>query len=111
MATLEQIWYESQSDLDSPALLKMADGSQQPVTKSQLMHLIHSMEPGQSITVGGLNISLTESGHIEVTSTTPSAPPSGLAKAAAQREAGWRVPSFGECLQGLHILSGGYDDV
>lgn len=110
MATLEQIWYESQTDLDSPALLKMADGSLQPVTKSQLMHLIHAMEPGQSITVGGMNVTLTDSGHIEVTSTTPSAPPAGLAKAANQRESG-RAPSFGEALMGLHILSGGYDDI
>ena len=111
MATLESVWYESQSDLDAPALLKMADGSLQPITKNQLMALLHTLEPGQSITVGGLNLSLTESGHIEATSTTPSAPPAGLAKAASQREAGWRTPSFGECLQGLHILSGGYDDI
>ena len=111
MATLEQIWLEAQGDLDEPALFKAADGSLQPITKAQLMHLLHSMEPGQSITVGGLNISLGEGDTVEITSTTPSAPPAGLAKAAAQREAGWRTPSFGEALEGLYVLGGGDDDI
>jgi len=111
MATLESVWLEAQTDLDEPALMKMADGSQVPVTRKQLMHILHSLEPGQSITVGGLNISLGEGDKLEVTSTTSSAPPAGLAKTASQRAAGWRVPSFGEALQGLYILGGGDDNL
>lgn len=111
MATLESVWLEAQTDLDEPALFKAADGSLQPITKKQLMHILAGLEIGQSITVGGLNISLGEGDRLEVTSTSPSAPPAGLAKAAAQREAGWRTPSFGEALQGLYVLGGGDDDI
>jgi hypothetical protein len=114
MATLEQVWLDSQSDLDAPALMKMADGSQVEVTKTQLMAVLHSMKPGQSITVGGLNITVGENDQLEVTSTTSpvgaaEASDRGFAKAA--QSSGWNRPSFGAALQGLYILGGGDDDL
>jgi hypothetical protein len=114
MATLEQVWLDSQSDLDAPALMKMADGSQVEITKQQLMAVLHSMKPGQSITVGGLNITIDESDKIQVTSTTSpvgaaEASDRGFAKAA--QSSGWNRPSFGAALQGLYILGGGDDDL
>ncbi len=111
MATLEQVWLESQSDLDAPALMKMADGSQVEITKQQLMAVLHSMKPGQSITVGGLNITIDESDKIQVTSTTPAAPAAVNEQAMTKAAGGAYRPSFGAALQGLYILGGGDDDL
>lgn len=113
MNGLQRAWLQTQEDcggLDGPALLKTANGLQE-ITQAQLQRMIARMQPGESITVGGVQITLDENGRIQATSTRPPEmddQPVGGGQMAKSAGYGRREPSFGSALQGLWAL--GLDD-
>ena len=108
MNGLTRAWLTAQEqtgEMDAPALLKTANGLEE-ITQGQLQQLIAQLQPGQSIVVGGIQITLSEDGYIQTSSTRPpemgEQPVGQMTKSAGY---GRREPSFGAALQGLWVLS------
>lgn len=74
MDALTARWHEIQSELPGyrdRLLMKAADGEEMAISRQQLMHMIANARPGQTIQVGGLNITVGEDGEsLEINSTS-----------------------------------------